>query len=87
MFDEERQFPRHTMWREARAEGKTIVVDCVPDEVEKYHLNDIKRDVARCNERYREHLKEEAQKRKASSRADAAEREKLEQMKGRLNFG
>jgi len=50
IFDAERQFPRHTMWRKAWVEGKYVVVYCVPEEVKRYHLRDIKQDVKTCNE-------------------------------------
>lgn len=56
IFDAERRFPRHTMWRKAWVEGNCIVVYCVPDEVKKYHLRDIKEDVASSNSKYRDYL-------------------------------
>ena len=75
IFEVERQFPRHTMWRHAWVEGNYVVVHCVPEEVKKYHLRDIKRDVANSNSRYREYLK-----RVAAERArEALRRKKMEQ--------
>ncbi|WP_293367485.1 toll/interleukin-1 receptor domain-containing protein [Nevskia sp.] len=56
IFEAERRFPRHTMWRKAWVEGNSIAVYCVPDEVKKYHLGDIKTDVASSNAKYREYL-------------------------------
>lgn len=56
IFEAERQFPRHTMWRHAWIEGNYVVVHCVPDEVKKYHLSDIKQDVTSSNSKYREYL-------------------------------
>lgn len=56
IFDAERRFPRHTMWRKAWVEGNCIVVYCVPEEVKKYHLRDIKEDVASSNVKYRDYL-------------------------------
>ncbi|MGP1665362.1 MAG: toll/interleukin-1 receptor domain-containing protein [Rhodanobacter sp.] len=56
IFDAERRFPRHTMWRKAWVEGNCIVVYCVPDEVKKYHLRDIKEDVISSNAKYRDYL-------------------------------
>jgi len=56
IFDAERQFPRHAMWRKAWIEGNYIVVYCVPEEVKLYHFTDIKQDVKTCNEKYRELL-------------------------------
>jgi len=57
IFEAERQFPRHTMWRHAWIEGDYVVVHCVPEEVKQYHLNDIKVDVANSNAKYRQYLK------------------------------
>lgn len=57
IFDAERQFPRHTMWRHAWIEGNYVVVHCVPVEIKKYHLRDVTRDVERSNEKYREYLR------------------------------
>jgi len=78
IFDAERRFPRHTMWRRAWIEGKYIVVHCVPEEIKKYHLNDIKQDVNSSNQKYRENLR-----RVAESQARQAHRETQEQI--RLN--
>lgn len=70
IFDAERQFPRHTMWRKAWVEGKYVVVYCVPEEVKRYHLRDIKQDVDTCNEKYRQYLHREAmQKAREEQRA------------------
>lgn len=63
IFDAERQFPRHTMWRHAWLEGQYIVVHCVPEEIKKYHLRDLKQDVAQSNDKYREHLQRAAAER------------------------
>ena len=38
------------MWREDWIEGNFIVVDCVPEEIEQYHLRDLKEDVAKTNQ-------------------------------------
>ncbi len=54
IFNRERQFPRHSMWRKAWLEGAYIVVDCVPEEIGQYHLADLKQDVNSSNTKYRE---------------------------------
>jgi hypothetical protein len=56
IFDGERRFPRHTMWRRAWIEGKHVVVHCCLDEIKSYHLRDLKEDVATSNKKYREYL-------------------------------
>ena len=60
IFEAERRFPRHTMWRKAWVDGSHIVVYCVPDEVKQYHLRDIKEDVETSNQKYRDFLHREA---------------------------
>jgi hypothetical protein len=60
IFEAERRFPRHTMWRKAWVDGLHIVVYCVPDEVKQYHLRDIKEDVETSNQKYRDFLHREA---------------------------
>ena len=72
IFDAERRFPRHTMWRKAWIEGNSAVVYCVPEEIKKYHLRDLKEDVATSNQKYREHLQRiEARKAQEVQRQDA----------------
>jgi hypothetical protein len=86
LFENERAFPRHTMWRRAYITGSHIVVDCVPEEIEKYHLKDLKDDVANTNAKYRTWLnKVEAQERAQQAQA-AAEKKRVDDLKGRLKF-
>lgn len=48
-FTKARQFPRHSMWREAWVTGEYVVVKCALEEIERYHLRDLKVDVATAN--------------------------------------
>ena len=71
MFDQERSsahqrmwgqvapFVREGVWREAKLEGCHIVIDCNPYEVEKYHLKNLKRQVAATNKKYAAWLAED----------------------------
>ena len=43
LFDQERQFPRHSMWRADWIEGNFIVVDCVPEEINSIIYETLKR--------------------------------------------
>lgn len=86
IFDAERRFPRHTMWRRAWSEGDYIVVYCVPDELEKYHLRDLREDVLNANQKYRKYLTEIAQKDAIDATKQKQEEEKLNEMKKRLGF-
>ncbi|PJZ59686.1 toll/interleukin-1 receptor domain-containing protein [Leptospira adleri] len=61
VFESERRFPRHSMWRNAMIRGKYIIVECPLDELEKYHLRDIKEDISNSNAKYRGILFQEQQ--------------------------
>lgn len=56
IFDNQRRLPRHSRWRDAHVEGSHIVVDCVPEEMQKYHLPDLKGDVEIANTEYRKYF-------------------------------
>lgn len=86
IFDAGRRFPRHSMWRRAAIEGVYIVVHCVPDELEKYHLADLKEDVANSNEKYRAYLTQEAQQEAREAQKRDMERDNIRHVKGRLRF-
>ena len=59
------------MWRRAWIDGFYIVVYCGIDEVKKYHLKDLKEDVATTNQKYREYLREQTlQKQKEDLRKE-----------------
>ena len=53
IFNGERNFPRHSMWRRAYISGKYVIVDCPLEELEKYHIKDIKEDIQNTNTKYR----------------------------------
>ena len=65
-FDQAREFPRHTRWRKAWLEGDCVVVKCALDELAKYHLRDLKKDVATANKNY------------LQAKADADQRRQIE---------
>jgi hypothetical protein len=74
------------MWRHAWIEGEYIVIHCVPDEIEKYHANDIKEDVKSANSKFRQYLTEEAQKEEKKSEQALAERNQLKDLKQKIRF-
>jgi hypothetical protein len=86
IFDAERSFPRHTMWRKAWIEGGFIVLYCAPDELEKYHLEDLKTDVRNANSKYREYLISLAREEVRQREQMTAEQNTLRDLKGRLKF-
>ena len=87
IFHAERQFARHSMWRRAWVESAAIVVDCVPEELEQSQLIDLKQDVARSNAKFRDYLAEEARRGGAVVQAEHQERERIEGVRRRLDFG
>lgn len=78
IFDAERRFPRHTMWRKAWIEGNNAVVYCVPEELKQYHLRDLKEDVATSNTKYREHLQRIAVRKAHEAQKQAAQNQVLD---------
>ncbi len=86
IFDAERRFPRHSMWREAWVEGKYIVVYCPPDEVKRFHLNDIKYDTVTCNVKYKGFLEDEAAQKMHEIQKEKEEKAKVDSAFKDLNF-
>lgn len=89
-FNEQRKSPRHSMWRKAWIEGKYIVIECVPEEIEQYHLPYLKEDVANSNRKYREHIEystREKERRKMENEIKMRnELDRLNALKEKLNF-
>lgn len=81
IFDAERQFPRQSVWRRAWIEGTSIVVDCAPEELEQYHMEDLSQDVANTNTKFRNFLANEVRSAEAVRQA-----EQIEQMRNRVNL-
>jgi len=86
IFEAERRFPRHTMWRNAWIEGEYIIIHCVLDEIKKYHANDLKEDVGNSNSKYRQYLTEEAQKEAKKAEREMSERNQLKELKQKIRF-
>lgn len=86
IFEVERRFPRHSMWRGAWIEGEYIVIHCVPEEIEKYHANDLKEDVRNSNSKYQQYLTEEAQKETKKEEQVLSERNKIKELKQKIRF-
>jgi len=85
-FNAERRFPRHSMWRHAWIEGQHIVVDCVPEEIERHHLPYLKEEVSTANDKYREHLQILNRRKISEEKAAVEEEERLKNVKANLKF-
>ena len=83
-FDKSRSFPRHSMWRKAWIEGDCVVIKCALEEIERYHLRDLKEDVAKANADYtqalRIHEEQERQKRELARKQKEERDGKLDQL-------
>jgi len=86
IFEAERRFPRHTMWRHAWIEGHYIGVNCCLDEVKKYHSNDIKQDVVNTNQKYREYLQQQAIKEQKQMLKEEEEKREIKDALEGLDF-
>jgi hypothetical protein len=84
IFEARRRFPRHTMWRRAWIEGQYIVIYCVPDELETYHLNDLREDVEYSNQEYRKYLKNLAEEEAREWNKKHDEASQLKDIRNRL---
>jgi len=85
-FKESRKVSRHPHWRHAWIDRKFIIVECPAEEIEKYHLNDLRHDVAQANKRYREYLSKQPHTHLEKEQFHDQERQKLRDMKHRLSF-
>lgn len=85
-FTESRKIARHPRWRNIWIDRKFIVAECVPDELETHHLKDLKQDIAYANTNYRKYLELQARSEVRQRESQSIERDRLREMKSRLNF-
>ncbi|WP_429069514.1 toll/interleukin-1 receptor domain-containing protein [Aeromonas dhakensis] len=85
-FDESRRFPRHSMWRRAWIEGDCVVVKCAIDELQRYHLNDLKQDVAKANKDLAHAIERHNEKEKIEAKLREADRIARDQQLDDLDF-
>jgi hypothetical protein len=86
IFDEERRFARHSVWRNAWIENDYIIVHCGLDEVEKYHFKDLKQDTAITNKKYRNYLYQILDNQEKKQRKELKEREDIDKALDGLDF-
>jgi len=85
-FDASRQFPRHSMWRRAWVEDDCVVIKCAADELQRYHLRDLKQDVAKANESLAQAIEQYNAKEKFEAERKEAERIKRDSLLDDLDF-
>jgi hypothetical protein len=86
MFEQERRFPRHPIWRNAWVIGPHIIVECVPEELEQAQLNHLKKDVANTNTKFLEWAASNKAEILLQLRERAAVRKQLEDLRTKLKF-
>lgn len=86
IFEQERRFPRHPLWRNAWVVGPHIVVECVPEDLEQSQLNHLKEDVANTNRKFSEWAAKNNAEILQQLRERAEVRKQLEELRGRLKF-
>ena len=86
IFEQERRFPPHRIWRNAWVIGRHIVVECVPEELEQFQLNHLKEDVATVNRKFSEWTASNDADTMRQLRERAEARRDLENLRTRLRF-
>jgi hypothetical protein len=86
IFEQERRFPSRPIWRNAWVVGPYIVIDCVPEELEQFGLNHLKKDVANTNKKFLESsARNDAENLRQLDDKDAT-RKRLMELRGKLKF-
>lgn len=85
-FVQSRKVARHTKWRNIIVDRRFLVVECIPEEIETHHLKDLKQDIAYANAEYRKYLHHQYRTEHQSHQTQSLERDRLREMKSRLNF-
>ena len=87
IFEQERRFPAHQVWRKAWVLGPHIVVECIPQELEQFQLNHLKEDVATVNRKFAEWTASNDADTMRHLRERAEVRKQLEELRAKLEFG
>ena len=86
LFEQERRFPPHRIWRNAWVIGGHIVVECVPEELEQFQLNHLKEDVANTNRKFPECAATKKAEILQQLREREEARKQLEELRAKLRF-
>ena len=86
IFEQERRFPPHQVWRKAWVLGAHIVVECVPEELEQFQLNHLKEDVSTVNKKFLERAAAKKAEIRQQLQEQAKARRDLENLRTRLSF-
>ena len=86
IFEQERRFPAHQIWRNAWVAGAHIVVECIPEELKQSHLNHLKEDVATTNTKFAEWTARNNEEMLDELQKQAVARAQLEKLRSTLRF-
>jgi hypothetical protein len=86
IFEQKRRFPRDPVWRNAWVVGAHIVIDCVPEELERSGLNHLKEDVTNANNEFLESSARHEAENLRQFEKEEATRKQLEELRAKLKF-
>lgn len=86
IFEQERRFTQHKIWRKAWIVGAHIVVECAPEELEHFQLNHLKKDVAETNRKFALWAASTHADTMRRGRERAKAQNDLERLRQKLNF-
>jgi hypothetical protein len=86
IFEKKRRFPRDPVWRNAWVVGAHIVIDCVPEELERSGLNHLKEDVTNANNEFLESSARHEADNLRQFEKEEATRKRLEELRAKLKF-
>ena len=70
------------MKRRARVAGSRLTIHCVPNELEKDHLPELRKVMEETNDRYRRHVANQAREERARAEREQAQKDEIKKLKG-----
>ena len=86
LFEEERHYPDHTLFRTAKARGEYTILECPLDEID-IHYQDLVKNVANANEAYRKRLGLVLRQEEKESERAKDDGSRLAEIRRKLGFG
>jgi len=72
----------YMMKRRARVAGSRLTIHCVPNELEKDHLPELRKVMEETNDRYRRHVANQAREERARAEREQAQKDEIKKLKG-----
>ena len=86
MFEKHWKLETYNMKRDAWIEDKYLVLHCIPEEVDKYHLERLKSVVDKTNQDFASYVSERDKAESERKVVEPKETERLDALKGKLKF-